>query len=422
MIPEINFTLPAQEIDAARWPEIRRQYDEMITAVLERCERLAHPELLVEFETLPPMTLQPEWGLELTRLLAERIDAARCRTGLKAALRLTPNDLREFVRPPRLRSGPYWEAMCRLFEQAAAAGAELLAIESTGGKELFDRALLEADLEQMVFALGVLAPRDMDFLWRHLSRLCAGRGILPSGDSACGFANTAMVLAEKHMIPRVLAAVIRVASVPRSLVAVEAGAVGPSKDCAYEGPFLKAITGIPIAMEGRTAACAHLSPIGNISQAVCDCWSNESVQNVQLLSGRAPVMSLEQLVYDCRLMNEVLAGTVSEVRRFRDWLAASDSRLDPQAYVLRPDVVLRLSERIAGAADPYRRTLVAVAGALAELRAGLAAAELELDRRELPWLDRLERALGELPETGEEMVERMQGRPCTDYSPEEYGL
>jgi methanol--5-hydroxybenzimidazolylcobamide Co-methyltransferase len=231
-----------------------------------------------------------------------------------------------------------------------------------------------------------------------------------------------MVLAEKHMIPRVLAAVIRVASVPRSLVAVEAGAVGPSKDCAYEGPFLKAITGIPIAMEGRTAACAHLSPIGNISQAVCDCWSNESVQNVQLLSGRAPVMSLEQLVYDCRLMNEVLAGTVSEVRRFRDWLAASDSRLDPQAYVLRPDVVLRLSERIAGAADPYRRTLVAVAGALAELRAGLAAAELELDRRELPWLDRLERALGELPETGEEMVERMQGRPCTDYSPEEYGL
>jgi uroporphyrinogen-III decarboxylase len=42
---------------------------------------------------------------------------------------------------------------------------------------------------------------------------------------------------------------------------------GPSKDCAYEGPFLKAITGYPIAMEGAEAACAHSSPVGNIAKA-----------------------------------------------------------------------------------------------------------------------------------------------------------
>jgi methanol---5-hydroxybenzimidazolylcobamide Co-methyltransferase len=80
--------------------------------------------------------------------------------------------------------------------------------------------------------------------------------------------------------------------------------VGPDKDCGYEGPFLKAITGIPISMEGKTAACAHFSPIGNISCACTDLWSNESVQNIKLLSGMAPTAYMEQLEYDVRLMNQ----------------------------------------------------------------------------------------------------------------------
>ena len=112
-----------------------------------------------------------------------------------------------------------------------------------------------------------------------------------------------MVLAEQRFIPRVWAAVIRVMSVPRSLVAFERGAVGPNKDCAYEGPYIKAITGCPIALEGAEAACAHLSPIGNIAKAVPDLWSNESVNNVKLLGAMAPTVCLEQLVYATRLMN-----------------------------------------------------------------------------------------------------------------------
>ena len=40
----------------------------------------------------------------------------------------------------------------------------MLAIESTGGKEICDTALLSGDLPRMVFGLGVLAPRDMKFL------------------------------------------------------------------------------------------------------------------------------------------------------------------------------------------------------------------------------------------------------------------
>jgi methanol--5-hydroxybenzimidazolylcobamide Co-methyltransferase len=115
------------------------------------------------------------------------------------------------------------------------------------------------------------------------------------GDSACGFANTAMQLAHQKMLPEVLAAVVRAMSAVRSLAAFEQGAVGPSKDCAYEGPVIKAITGCPISMEGKSASCAHFSPLGNIAAAMCDLWSNESVQNVRLLSGNAPEVFTELL-------------------------------------------------------------------------------------------------------------------------------
>src|SRR3974377_1192008 len=109
------------------------------------------------------------------------------------------------------------------------------------------------------------------------------------------------------MLPETLAAVVRAMTAVRSLVAFEHGAIGPSKDCAYEGPIIKAITGAPIAMEGKSATCAHFSPVGNIAAAMCDLWSNESVQNVRLLSGGAPEAFTELLVYDCRLLNVATA-------------------------------------------------------------------------------------------------------------------
>ena len=137
----------------------------------------------------------------------------------------------------------------------------------------------------------------MEMLWGKIVAIANKTGTIPGGDTACGFGNTAMVLAEKKYIPKVFAAVVR------TLVAVEQGAKGPDKDCGYEGPFLKAISGIPISMEGKTAACAHFSPLGNIAAACADLWSNESVQKIKLLAGMAPTVYFEQLEYDTRLMN-----------------------------------------------------------------------------------------------------------------------
>lgn len=423
VIPEVNFTLPPLEIQPDTWPEILRQYTEMIEGVCRRAAELEVPALLVEFETLPEMTVRPEWGLEITRLLADTLDRYHEQRGLKCALRLTPNDTRELARPPLMRRGKYWEAMVRMFNAAGEAGADLIGIESTGGKEVSDDAILNADLNSLLFALGVLAPRDMALLWKEVVAACARSGIVASGDTACAFSNTAMTLADQGMLPKVFAAVVRVAAVPRSLIAYEAGATGPSKDCAYEGPYMKAIAGVPISMEGRTAACAHLSHLGNIAQAVCDCWSNESVQNVRLLSAFAPIVSLEQLVYDCRLLNTAAADGTEGARMLRDWLVSSDASLDPQAWVLRPDVVLRLAGKIIEEKTPYARTRRAILETVSEIRHAQKAGELRVPSREMPWLARMEKQAASLPDREESLIEQMMGSPlAAKFLPEEYGL
>ncbi len=237
---------------------------------------------------------------------------------------MTPNDNREFERPPLMRRGRYWEAMLELFETSADAGAELLSIESVGGKELHDEALVNGDLAGSLFSCAFSANVTCASCGRISQKIAAKHGVKCAGDTACGFGNTAMVLAEQKMIPRVFAAVVRAITAVRSLVAYECGAVGPGKDCGYENPILKAITGYPMAMEGKTSACAHLSPMGNLAAACCDTWSNESVQNIKLLGGMAPTCYMEQLIYDCRLMNtarshgeSVRPATSALVRRIR---------------------------------------------------------------------------------------------------------
>lgn len=423
VIPEINFTLPRVSINKDNWPEIRRQYTEMIENVCKRAVELEAPALLVEFETLPPMTVKPQWGAEITSLLADTLQTYYNKFGLKNALRLTPNDTRDHQRPPMMRRGKYLEGMIEMFHLAGEAGADLLAIESTGGKEICDEAIMNGDFRTVIFALSVLAARDMEFLWKEIVAACTKSNIIPSSDTACGFSNTAMVLAEKKFIPKVFAALIRVAAVPRSLIAFRMGAVGPSKDCAYEGPYMKAICGIPISMEGRTAACAHLSPVGNITQAVCDCWSNESVQNLRLLSTNAPTVCLEQLVYDCRLMNTVLSHSDDDARKLRDWLVQSDAALDPQAFVLRPDVVLRISNEIIKENTPYRQTRRAVAVTIDEIKRAYDTEELKIPPQEVQWLNMLGEQVVALPDSEDQLFEELSASFVPEkFLKEEYGF
>lgn len=418
--PELNFTLPTMLIDEQSWASIIGQYEEMGEMIVRTAKRLHLPGLMVEFELLPPMTEHPEWGAEITSILHHHLKRAYEENGLPCALRVTPTDIRDFTRPPVLRSGKEWDALRTSLEQCALSGADVLSIESVGGKEVNDEAMMYGDLAGVMFALGVLAPRDMEFLWTEIVSLCSLHNVVPGADSACGFANTAMQLSSQGMLPEVFAAVIRAASSVRSLVAYECGALGPSKDCAYEGPILKAITGTSISMEGKSASCAHFSPIGNVAAAMCDLWSNESVQIVRLLSGPAPEAFLELLAYDCRMFNKALE--LGMEKAYQRLLIESDIHLSPQALILSPESTMRIASSIVKESSPYRRVVAASMEAVALLKDGKSSGIVQLNAREQGWLSKIEHALQELPAHEETLIGRMVGAYGHLFLPQSYGL
>ncbi len=419
--PEVNFTLPTMELTDTTWPQVRAHYEEIGRQVVARAVRLKAPGLVLEFEHLPPMTERPKWGAELTQILKARLVEAQDKSGLPSALRVTPTDIREKVKPPLMRQGEPCELLLRSFELSAEAGADILSIESVGGKEVHDKALVVADIPAIAFALGVLAPRDMAWLWERIREVCERcPSVVPGGDSACGFANTAMQLAGQKMLPEVLAAVVRAMSAARALVAFEQGAAGPSKDCAYEGPIMKAIAGVPIAMEGKSAACAHFSPVGNIASAMCDLWSNESVQNVRLLSGNAPEAFAELLEYDCRLMNAASAN--GQAKALRDLLTVSDEWLSPQAAVLSPAATIEIASAIVSRTDPYERTVAAGKAAADILYRGAREGRMSLARKERQWLDRIGEALATLPSDWRELQVQIEPEYGDLYDKSSYGL
>jgi methanol--5-hydroxybenzimidazolylcobamide Co-methyltransferase len=153
---------------------------------------------------------------------------------------------------------------------------------------------------------------------------------------------------------------------------------------------------------------------------MCDLWSNESVQNVRLLSGSAPEAFTETLAYDCRLMN--VASDKGEALRLRDWLTESDEWLSPQAAVLSPEATMSIARAIASQKDHYGKTVAAGLAAVAVLRAGIERKQLTLRAKETQWLDRIERELESLVTAETELTEEMTGQHGNEFDKSSYGL
>lgn len=419
VIPEIKFTLPPMDVEEESMASVSEVYDEIITGICKRAFELHQNPLIVEFELLPEMTMNPGWGETITLKLRSVLDDFRERDGLRSLLRITPVDIRESHKPPRRRDGKELDLLLDSFRRCARAGGDMLSIESTGGKEVTDPSIMAADLRGIIFGT-LLGCEDMEFLWGRICSIARETSTVAAGDTACGIGNTAMVLADQGYVPKVFAAVVRAITGVRSLVAYEAGAVGPGKDCGYENAYLKAITGFPMSMEGKSAACAHLSSLGNIAGVYADLWSNESVQHIKLLSGMAPVVSMEQLIYDCRLFNVAIQKGFA--LNFRDMLVESDARLDPQAYILKPDVVLQIADAIVSDKDDYIRCVRAATRAIEILEEGVRSGAMLLPEREAGWIERMKSAVEELPSSRAEFVQAEidRWREVVDYT--QYGF
>ena len=420
VLPEVDFTLPTMSITPNTWNDVQAQFQQMTKGVLARAVQLDCPALGLEIEHLYELTTNPEWGADITRQAKSIMEEAYKKNGLRSSLRVTVADVREADRPPRMRTGTGFTKIMESMEKCAASGADILSIESTGGKELFDKAIMKGDVQAIIYSLGVLACSDMRYLWRHITKVAAKHKIVPGGDSACAFANTSMQLANQNYIPKVLAALVRAISSVRTLCAFEEGAVGPGKDCGYENPVMKIIAGVPIAMEGKSAACAHSSPLGNIASAVCDFWTNESVQNVRLLGGQAPDVCAEMLIYDCRLMNT--AQEMHQAKTLRKLLVESDRHRDPQALFLDPDICFPMAEAIVSESDDYHRILKAASFACRAMREAMHNKIIRTSAIEAKWLDRMEKNISSMPENPDELSVNINKTWPGIFIPEEYGL
>lgn len=419
VLPEINYTLPPMAVSLDNMDAVLKQYDSMINGILKRAVILDVPGILLEFEHLPPMTDILEIGVKITARTKEIMENFYEKDSLKSALRVTICDTRDEKRPPEMRSGEAIKRIFDSFRENALAGADLLSVESIGGKEINDRALMEGNVPGLLFSLGILAPRDMHFLWKEITRIAEETNVISAGDTACGLANTAMMLADRNYIPEVLAAVVRAMSSVRSLVAFEEGAIGPSKDCAYEGPVMKAITGYTISMEGKSAACAHMSHLGNIASAVCDLWSNESIQNVKLLADFAPTVFTEVLAYDCRLMNQSIEDGTQNL--LKELFVKSDEFKNVQAFVISPESSVEIAKSIIKEEDDFLRTRAAGLKTIDLIHGAVKRGKLSLSDREINWLDRIESDIEKF-DTEEAVINEVAPLYGELTSLEEYGL
>ncbi|MDR1359058.1 MAG: hypothetical protein LBJ48_06900, partial [Coriobacteriales bacterium] len=237
--PEVNFTLPTMLIEDDTMDDVLRIYKEIATGISQRVVELEAPGYVLECEWLPAMTFEPERGIKVMQVLEDVVEEYHQKYGTIGAIRSTPVDIREGAGVEHMWHGKAWDKVVRSFEGSAEIGNDFLSIESIGGKDVHDEGLMYCDIEKVIFALGVLGARDMEKLWGMIGEVAGKhKGVYPAGDTACGFANTAMVLAEQNYIPRVLGAVARVTAAVRTIVANEQGAVGPDKDCGYEGVII----------------------------------------------------------------------------------------------------------------------------------------------------------------------------------------
>jgi len=62
----------------------------MIEGCCKRAVELQLSGLVVEFELLPDLTLKPEWGADITKILKESLNQFQQRYGIKTALRSRP--------------------------------------------------------------------------------------------------------------------------------------------------------------------------------------------------------------------------------------------------------------------------------------------------------------------------------------------
>ncbi len=399
-----------------------REYERANGDALERMTIVGHPTLCIENEHIFQMTHNPKWGGEIAAQSARQMDDYLAKYGLKASYRSTIADLRK---PDMvdMRTSDYTMEVIESFKECAKY-ADVVSIESMGGKEIFDHAIIRNDIGGILFGIGVLGAIDMEWMWNQIVEIAKKNNCIPGGDTNCSEANTAMFMAggmTSKDVPHVIAALSRAIAASRTLVAYECGATGPTKDCAYEDPIIKAMAGVPIATEGKTSACAHSDLAGNLIAAVCDLWSNEAVEYHDMFGATTTSVFAEILGYDCAMFNSAIE--LGYQHQMQEILVNSDMYRDSHSLILVPDNAWKVGNAIVS----HRATSNYASAKAGAIQAGeiiLGDAKMKLTAHEKAALTKAMADMKALPDTEGNFIDMCLSKykDVKGFSPKSYGL
>lgn len=393
----------------------------------ERAVSIGLPAFILEQEHIFQQTNNPDWTAECTQAQVEILEKYYDEYDIKTALIATPADIREEEKDSGLKGSDLYNKVMESIEASATNGASCVAIETTGGKSISDYGIARGDPKAILFGIGVLGSIDMEYMWKGIVNICKKYDCRAAGDTDCSQSNTAMFLAGGLMdkdCSHTLAALARSIGGARSLVAVECGATGPLKDCGYENPIIKAVSGVPIATEGKNAVCAHSDLMGNLIAAVTDVWSNESVYHRQEMGGTTPEVWLQATGYEAALMNTAIETGKADV--LRDLYTLTDKYRDPQGVILAYDNAYRIGQAITNnGKDPYLRAKAAALEAGAIINEAVESKKMYLTRFERDSLDNAIKTFEGLPSESDQFIDeciRKYSRKVPEFNPKNYGL
>jgi methanol--5-hydroxybenzimidazolylcobamide Co-methyltransferase len=342
--------------------------------------------------------------------------------GLKASYRSTPADLRK-PDMHHMRESDYTHEVIESFKECSKY-ADVVSIESMGGKEIFDHAIIRNDIAGILFGIGVLGAIDMEWMWDQIVAIAKENNCIPGGDTNCSEANTAMFMAggmTSKDVPHVMAALARAIAASRTLVAYECGATGPTKDCAYEDPIIKSMAGVPISTEGKTSACAHSDLAGNLIGAVCDLWSNEAVEYHDMFGATTTSVFAEILGYDCAMFNTAIELGYQE--QLKEILVNSDMYRDSHSLIVAPDNAWEIGNAIVSNRDKSNYAS-ARAGAMKAGQIILGDAKMKLTALEKKALNAAMKDLEALPDAEGDFIQQCldKYKDVKGFNPASYGL
>lgn len=429
VIPEINYAPRAGTEKSIE--RITKEYVDYISKdAITRALTLGFPDLQLETEWVSQMGTVPGMAASVVSGQKAITEKYHKEYGINLAVRHTIPDQREAehgLREGMDKKFGYPEKFIECCENACENGADVLSVESVGGKEFADYAVTHGDITAFLFGVGYLGSIDMEHIWTEMVSIAKKNKVIPGGDTNCSGANVSMFMAGGLLdndVQRTFSAVTRAISAARTMVAIEAGATGPDKDCGYEGPIIKSITGTPTAQEGKNCQCAHADLQGNLMAQCCDLWSNESVEYHPEFGGSSVQCWLGSLGYETSLMNTAIATGQGKV--LRDLYMTTDRTRGPEGYILAYDNAWQIGKAIAENGDNYYlRAKAAGITAAKIIRAGYDKKELILTKKQLDVLDKIVVELESLPDDEDKFYDycvKKYQHDVPTFNPKSYGF